>query len=355
MTQAIKHPAFSFSSTRTNSNASRSIGSSANASESKFRCLQDEAESKGIWHQKEFQPGVVNLLNMCLDLWETEQQGTKDFDNSGEFLKCGVGNLMGPVTGSVDSETPVHDSMLSLELPASALSPHGSAISVPKTASPHLSTDIGSSAGWAPADPKSRSPMAEPWSDALNQRWELKDPAVNAFAHVPFYGCAGSSAVQNMQEPIVDVDSDEEAVPDDLDDAEVLVGPTHLAVKPFKLEDQALPQRFGQSGIFAVPLQSGPGCLSLSDALRLADARSGRAPLSFGSTLHLCRGHDKLCRPCMFERWVGRCTKSWLCDFCHMHVSDKKVRKGTQKISMEALPPSISDPWCWQGPRPKSL
>jgi len=107
---------------------------------------------------------------------------------------------------------------------------------------------------------------------------------------------------------------------------QVLVGPTDLAFAPLKLKDVWLPGE-GPGGLCVpVPLRSGPSCLSLADAMRLSKARPGQAPLSFGSSVHLISRGSQPCRPCMFERWTGRCSKSWLCDFCHLHVGRKRRR-----------------------------
>jgi len=102
----------------------------------------------------------------------------------------------------------------------------------------------------------------------------------------------------------------------------VLVGPTPLAVAPLRLEELSLPMSSCRNA--EVALKSGPRCFSYGDAQRLADARLAQAPLSFGSVVHLRFGGKQPCRPCMFERWPGRCTKSWLCDFCHCHASQKR-------------------------------
>lgn len=110
--------------------------------------------------------------------------------------------------------------------------------------------------------------------------------------------------------------------------AELVVGPTDLAVQPYRLEDLCLPDRLPSGHVVQAPLQSGPRCVSLRDMARLSAARPAQAPLSFGSTLHLnYGGPQSKCRPCMFERWAGRCTKSVLCDFCHMH-ENKGPRDG---------------------------
>jgi len=131
--------------------------------------------------------------------------------------------------------------------------------------------------------------------------------------------------------PTVDSDAESEcSAPSEPDEsAEVVVGPTDLAVTPLKLEDLCLFQLERHTGTMKrVPLVSNPRRLSLADALRLSQARPEEAPLSFGSTLHLNYGAGQPCRPCMFERWAGRCNKSWLCDFCHLHTVQKARRDG---------------------------
>lgn len=112
-------------------------------------------------------------------------------------------------------------------------------------------------------------------------------------------------------------------------DVEILVGPTQLAAYGSSLPDLFLPEdRHGTT--VPVPLQSHGQCLSLSDAMRLAKARSSEAPLSFGSVTHLLTRQPLQCRPCMFEQRPGRCRKSYLCDFCHLsHRRRVKVTKAT--------------------------
>lgn len=127
-----------------------------------------------------------------------------------------------------------------------------------------------------------------------------------------------------------DWDSDAEEPASDPDEpAEIIVGPTKMASMPFNLEDLSLPQGSLKGGsVEAVPLKSSSRCLSLSDARRLSHARLEEAPLSFGSVVHLNHGPGHKCRPCMFERWAGRCSKSWLCDFCHLHEVQKVRQNG---------------------------
>lgn len=143
------------------------------------------------------------------------------------------------------------------------------------------------------------------------------------------------------------VDDDDESVcseASDLDDPiNVIVGPTNMAVAPFTLEQLWLrtvskgpcPLGFGSATpqLVKVMLRSSPRQLSLSDALRLSEARSLQAPLSFGSVLHICQGDKAPCRPCMFERWAGRCSKKWLCDFCHLHTGQKQRRRDAGGIN----------------------
>lgn len=112
-------------------------------------------------------------------------------------------------------------------------------------------------------------------------------------------------------------------------DVEIILGPTQLAACGTSLQDLFLPEdRHGS--VYPVPIKSHGQCLVLSDALRLAKARSVSAPLSFGSVAHLATRQPLDCRPCMFEQRPGRCRKSYLCDFCHLsHRRRVKVTKAT--------------------------
>jgi len=106
---------------------------------------------------------------------------------------------------------------------------------------------------------------------------------------------------------------------------EVIVGPTHHASMPYDLQSLWLPRRDTSClTMTRAPLKSSPRLLAMSDTILLTNARRSGAPLSFGSVLHLVHGNGQHCRPCMFERWAGRCNKKWLCDFCHLHTSSKK-------------------------------
>jgi hypothetical protein len=110
---------------------------------------------------------------------------------------------------------------------------------------------------------------------------------------------------------------------DEYSDDEVIVGPTYLSVAPMEFHQIHLTD-FKQ-GDAPMAIRSGQKCLHLSDVTRLGQVRP-EAPVSFGSSRHAVFGPCKeRCRPCMFERWPGRCTKAWLCDFCHLHA--KKPRR----------------------------
>jgi hypothetical protein len=142
----------------------------------------------------------------------------------------------------------------------------------------------------------------------------------------------------SIPQPQAFADEDIESGPDTSSEngeqqTEVIVGPTHLAVAPMRLEQQWLPQRsHGSDVITMVPIRSGPRCVTLLDIRRLSAARSVEAPLSFGSVLHLAHGPNRYCRPCMFERWPGRCNKSPLCDFCHFHVRQKRAPRSNPPV-----------------------
>lgn len=120
------------------------------------------------------------------------------------------------------------------------------------------------------------------------------------------------------------VDTEDEA---EASDVEIILGPTQLAAYASSLQDLFLPDGLGSD---SAPIKSHGQCLALSDALRLAKARSFNAPLSFGSVAHLVTRQPLQCRPCMFEQRPGRCRKSYLCDFCHLsHRRRVKVTKAT--------------------------
>lgn len=122
-------------------------------------------------------------------------------------------------------------------------------------------------------------------------------------------------------------------------DEEVIVGPTKHAVAPKKFEELWIPGVLGKEAERSSVI-SRPSCLSLADVFRLGNAGLQVKPTdslettepaeadpqphrSFGSLLHFC-SPDAVCRPCMFERIPGRCRKSVLCDFCHMHSGRKR-------------------------------
>eukprot|EP00439_Symbiodinium_sp_Y106_P066982 s929_g11.t1 len=111
-------------------------------------------------------------------------------------------------------------------------------------------------------------------------------------------------------------------------DEEIIVGPTIHAVQPLTFEDLWIESSVpGEK----CPVRSRSSVLSVSDVLRLRHTPSETPePVqvrSFGSLVHSCETRAP-CRPCMFERVPGRCKKSWLCDFCHLHSGRKK--KGSE-------------------------
>mmetsp|Transcript_31757 Transcript_31757/g.69403 ORF Transcript_31757/g.69403 Transcript_31757/m.69403 type:complete len:263 (-) Transcript_31757:125-913(-) len=107
------------------------------------------------------------------------------------------------------------------------------------------------------------------------------------------------------------------------DPTEVVVGPTSRATSAVPINSLSLAQVDGSGRRHYFPIKSGPRCTCLGDVMRLSFARSPSAPLSFGSVLHLNFGTLQPCRPCMFEKQrSGRCRRSWLCDFCHLHARE---------------------------------
>jgi hypothetical protein len=107
---------------------------------------------------------------------------------------------------------------------------------------------------------------------------------------------------------------------DDLDDVEIIVGPSEYSAMPARLSDLSVPG--SQSS-----LKSGPRCVVLSEVMALMDMRTTQAPCSFGSLVHYKFWPKKICRPCMFERLPGRCRRGISCDFCHLHPSRQQRRK----------------------------
>eukprot|EP00929_Paragymnodinium_shiwhaense_P012885 TRINITY_DN120765_c0_g1_i1.p1 TRINITY_DN120765_c0_g1~~TRINITY_DN120765_c0_g1_i1.p1 ORF type:complete len:628 (+),score=113.78 TRINITY_DN120765_c0_g1_i1:177-2060(+) len=109
----------------------------------------------------------------------------------------------------------------------------------------------------------------------------------------------------------------------DSDEDEYIVGPTHMSVHPYNLQDMYLINDMGEKAF----VLSGPKELHFSELKLLITPPQPGVKLSYGSILHMNYDAGK-CRPCMFERVVGRCRRRWLCDFCHMHT--KKVQGNWQ-------------------------
>mmetsp|Transcript_55066 Transcript_55066/g.131223 ORF Transcript_55066/g.131223 Transcript_55066/m.131223 type:complete len:189 (+) Transcript_55066:112-678(+) len=133
-----------------------------------------------------------------------------------------------------------------------------------------------------------------------------------------------------------------ESVRSDDEDEEVaiLLGPSQTCTAPFLIHNLRLPSRRRFPG----PMQSNEDCIALSDILRLSEARS-EFPLSFGSAKHIISGSGEHCRPCMFERRAGRCSKAWLCDFCHLHTKQTAkptTQQGGHKVVSTAASPSTA-------------
>jgi len=152
---------------------------------------------------------------------------------------------------------------------------------------------------------------------------------------------SGSSAEAEIESQ--QFDSEASAPSEAGEERTVIVGPTDHAMLPSIFSEMTLPVFAAPSsdsgralpsgraspsdeGVASkAPILSRPNKIALSDVQLLSAARPGLAPLSFGSSVHLAIGEGAGCRPCMFERWPGRCNKSWLCDFCHMHASTRRT------------------------------
>lgn len=109
------------------------------------------------------------------------------------------------------------------------------------------------------------------------------------------------------------------------DNAVVILGPTENAVMPNKLEDAVIPHP--RTGVLQ-PLRSRSASVSLREviALRAYRLNDKKFTASFGSLNHLCGDTDN-CRTCIYEakRKLG-CSRSWSCDFCHLHALVRKPR-----------------------------
>jgi len=310
----------------------------------------------GGWTQKEMVPAVAQLLYLCEGLWDHNEA------NVGSLLHGG---------GAAATQQPVTRSHATTSSMEPSGSPHATRVSTLFFSEPAPASSLGSNADDLHVDPvEKRSTVVgfpkEGDADAhveysMQQRWKLTPFADAEFAYASFHGRDGNLLAPASHDggcmPPAQfgvegfLDSDDEAMFDD-DDVDVLVGPTQHAMKPMRLDDQTLPQKCCNGEVLHVPFNSGPRCMSLGDALRLSDAGAGQAPLSFGSVLHLNFGGKLPCRPCMFERWAGRCIKSWLCDFCHVDASD---RNHGENRTLKGKKRSSDDQWCLFGNRPKSL
>jgi hypothetical protein len=204
-----------------------------------------------------------------------------------------------------------------------------------RQASPAGASSSASSS--SPFGPPSCADIPMPSMQLPNQARDLPMPSMQ----LPNHGRGQPFAVQNGHahngrvhlRTFVEEGAESPSEPDSEigDETEIVVGPTHLSVSPMRLSDQWLPETSRGSESepsCAMPVRSGPRSIAFQDIRRLSEARSADAPLSFGSVLHLAHGTNPYCRPCMFERWPGRCNKSWLCDFCHLHVRQKSRPRG---------------------------
>lgn len=161
-------------------------------------------------------------------------------------------------------------------------------------------------------------------------------------------GSASPGAAPSM-ESVSAVESDTEIDSDDsLSDMEVVVisvGPTEVGDRLKKERDalrvpSALKELEGGptcGGSAAAAAKSGLRCVHMSDAMRFETAGPRSSRLSFGSVLHLDDGQNPFCRPCSFERPPTRtCTKSWFCDFCHLHAPERQERRKAAAAAKKA-------------------
>lgn len=130
---------------------------------------------------------------------------------------------------------------------------------------------------------------------------------------------------------------DESASEDQLEDADVVVGPNPSpAVRQIMTEQyqelaEGLPA--AAEGLQTRAMQgpiSGRRMVALSDCQILARMSEGGQPRSFGTALHLGENCTILCQVCSFSGSARACKKSWLCDFCHgLSLQCRNKRKGS--------------------------
>jgi len=133
-------------------------------------------------------------------------------------------------------------------------------------------------------------------------------------------------------------ESEADAASDGEDPTQVLVGPSPLASAPWSINDLWLEDTSADAGAAAKKnfIKSHGGRLFLSETKMLTDMRPSASPISFGSLVHLRFGKLKKCRPCMFEKSATRtCRRSWLCDFCHLHIRGGSAAEGSPQANLE--------------------
>uniref|UniRef100_A0A6U6NXJ1 Uncharacterized protein n=1 Tax=Zooxanthella nutricula TaxID=1333877 RepID=A0A6U6NXJ1_9DINO len=172
-------------------------------------------------------------------------------------------------------------------------------------------------------EPRSSAPRFVPGEDFVTRHGSVVavDPLGDVF---------DSDIDESCLEDVDSVKSEDDAS-GQMDDVQIVLGPTHWAAAPHSLHD------FQVNG---VRMRSTMRTVSLIDILSLSsskvsmDERRAGSPLSFGSIVHILFGSRTHCRPCMFDRIPSSCTRQWLCDFCHVHYHEgKKARTRNRMLS----------------------
>eukprot|EP00928_Gymnodinium_smaydae_P052731 TRINITY_DN3687_c0_g1_i5.p1 TRINITY_DN3687_c0_g1~~TRINITY_DN3687_c0_g1_i5.p1 ORF type:complete len:575 (-),score=83.42 TRINITY_DN3687_c0_g1_i5:425-2077(-) len=137
-------------------------------------------------------------------------------------------------------------------------------------------------------------------------------------------------------DPLMSMDFARRSGDDSDEEVEVLLGPTQMIGSPARLDELVLPPAGCgvnlENGVDATQgrkLRSSNSACALSDVIWLSDiaeldlGRTKEAPISFGSIVHLSSSYSKNCRPCIFEKRLGRCVRGKGCEFCHLHAGQR--------------------------------
>lgn len=193
----------------------------------------------------------------------------------------------------------------------------------------------------------------------LAKVWELCSLTHELFADDLGVLHTGASSSNARPSPIIADSPDSE---DDEEDVEFVLGPTAAAFSPYSVDFVRFPGISPSGEPVLHSVRSRSHVIYLSDVphlILLGKLLGGRGALSFGSVVHFqqdgtpravlmdaCEQHDRerWCRPCMFERRGRRCRKSWLCDFCHVHLQRTPRGTGRNALSRHAIEVGSANP-----------